>query len=180
MLSEEAADLAPLPLPVRDLHLVVGAHLVAHPGDDGGFGPPLQRDALGTGDGTAADRSRVFGDGRCQPSGQVGTAGIEGQEVEDGATKRIDVLRLCLFPALPLGLALLGVARRGALGSPFAANRLDDALWRPHAAGEKAARLVAEDDGPWRPHVAGEEFAPVPDLHGPVRPGRLDSSCPRR
>jgi hypothetical protein len=51
---------------------------VAHPGDHGSFGPPLDRDALRPATGAAADRRGVVGDGPCQSLGEAGVGGVEG------------------------------------------------------------------------------------------------------
>jgi hypothetical protein len=53
---------------------------MTHPGDDGGLGPLLDGDSLRPGDRAAPDRRGVIGDGPCQPVGEVGVGGVEGQE----------------------------------------------------------------------------------------------------
>lgn len=54
-----------------------------HPGDHGGLGPLLDRDAPRPGDRAAADGRGVLGDGTGQPVGQIGMLGVEGQERQD-------------------------------------------------------------------------------------------------
>ena len=52
-LGELAAHFAPLAGDARDAEAIVGRRLVAHPGDDGGFGPLFHGDSLRSGHGAA-------------------------------------------------------------------------------------------------------------------------------
>lgn len=54
-LGEEAADFAAAAFFAGDHHRVVAGGLVTEPGDGGGFGALLERDAFGARDGAAAD-----------------------------------------------------------------------------------------------------------------------------
>ena len=70
---------------------------MTHPGDHGGLGPLLDRDSFRPGDRPAADRRGVLGDGTGQPVGEVGVAGVEGEERHDRPVEVLDVLGLGLL-----------------------------------------------------------------------------------
>ncbi len=62
-LSEYSSRFAPFAFDAWDGHGVISGCLVAHPGNDGGFGSLLDGNSLRSGDGAAANWSRVCGDG---------------------------------------------------------------------------------------------------------------------
>jgi predicted DsbA family dithiol-disulfide isomerase len=66
--GQHAPNLTPLPPDPRNHHAVVAGGPVAHPGDHGSLGPPLDGDALRPGDCSTADRRGVVGHGPCRRS----------------------------------------------------------------------------------------------------------------
>jgi hypothetical protein len=66
----QPADFAALSLDPRDRYLVIGGRSVPHPGNDGGLGPLLDWNPLGSGHCTASHRSGMLRDGLRQPLGQ--------------------------------------------------------------------------------------------------------------
>jgi len=77
-------DHANFVVPAHPNLLVIGGRLVPHPGDDGGLGPLVARNARGPGHGAAADRRSVCGYSVGQLLGKVGIGRCEGQEVAYG------------------------------------------------------------------------------------------------
>ena len=75
--GQHSSDLSPLALHPGDHHAVVAGRLVAHPGDDGSFGPLLDRDAFRPGHRAAPDRRGMIGDGTGQPVGKIGVISDE-------------------------------------------------------------------------------------------------------
>ncbi len=67
---EHSADFAPLAFNPGNDDAVVAGRLMPHPGDDGGFGPLLNRDAFRSGDRAATDRRGVVRDGCWPAAGQ--------------------------------------------------------------------------------------------------------------
>ena len=106
---------------------------MAHPGNHGSFGPSLDGNAFGTGDGATADRSGVIRDGSCQPSGEVGVVGVESQKRHDRTKEVLDVLGLRLFTPASVGLLPLGVALCGPLRYRFGSNPFDGGRQCPDA-----------------------------------------------
>ena len=94
--GQRAPDLPPFSLDPGNRHAVVAGGLVAQPGDHGGFGTLLDGDAPRPGDGPAADRRGMIGDGTGQA---VGVAGVEGQELQHRPVEVLDVLGLRLLTA---------------------------------------------------------------------------------
>jgi hypothetical protein len=99
---------------------------VAHPGDHGGFGPLLDRDALCPGYRAAADRRGVVGDGPCQPLGEAGVVWMESQERQDRTVEVLDVLGLGLVTAASLGCFALHMSRSRSLGVEFSTDAVSD------------------------------------------------------
>jgi hypothetical protein len=99
---------------------------VTHPGDDGGLGPLLDRDSFRPGDRPAPDRSCMIGDGPCQPSGEVGVAGMEGEEQHDRPLEVLDILGLQRLTTPGCGLLPLRVAFGGPLGLQFGSNPVEE------------------------------------------------------
>jgi hypothetical protein len=102
-----------------------------HPGDHGRFRPLLDRDALRPGHRAAADRRGVLGDGTGQPIGEVGVAGMERQECQDGPVEVLDVLGLGRLTPPGCGLLPSGEALGGPLGLQFGLNPLDGVGFGP-------------------------------------------------
>jgi hypothetical protein len=114
--------------------VLVGRGLVPHPGDDGGLGPALDRDAFRPGYRAAAHRGRVLGYGLGQPPGQVHVPRVERQEVEYGPAELLDIVGLLALPAPSVRCPLPGVRRGGALGGELRSDQLDRRQGRPDAA----------------------------------------------
>jgi len=72
---------------------------MAHPGDHGRLGPPLDRDALGPGDRAAADRGGVIGDGSCQALAKLSVVRRKRQERHYRPEEILDIFRLGLRTA---------------------------------------------------------------------------------
>jgi hypothetical protein len=101
--GQYSPDLSALALHPWDRHAVVAGRLVAHPGDDGGFGPPPDRDALRPGHGAAADRRGVVVTARASLSARPAWVGVEGQERHDRPEEVPDVLGLRPVSAAGVG-----------------------------------------------------------------------------
>jgi hypothetical protein len=107
--------------------------LVAHPGDDGGFGPLFDGDTLRAGDGAAPDRRCVLGYRTGEPVAENGVVGMESQERHHRPEKIFDVLGLGLITAAGVGLFPFGLSFRGSLGFEFSTNPLDSRRHCPHS-----------------------------------------------
>ncbi len=183
-LGQLPSDGPTLALDAGDDQVVVRRRLVPHPGDDGGLGPAVDGDPLGAGDGAAADRRGVGGDGVGQPLGHRGVPRGEGQEGEDGPAERADVIGLLAVPPDGGGGLLLGVGRRRPLGAEVVADGGDRGRGGPHAAGERAAadRLLHGPTGagglhpPRQAGVAGRHQGPVGGDGGDAAPAVADGA----
>ena len=98
---------------------------MTQPGDHGGFGPLLHREAFRPGDRTAADRGGMVRDGMGEPVSEVGVVLMKRQERQDCPEEVLDVLGLCLHTAAGVGFLLLGVALGGSFGFKIGPNPLN-------------------------------------------------------
>jgi hypothetical protein len=114
-LGQHAADFAAFAFLAWDLHGVVGGRLVAHPGDDGGFGALLDGDPLRSRDGAAADGGGVGGDRGGELLGERRVGRIEPEEADDGGVEVFDVGGLDSLAALGVG----GLSFRETFGGAF-------------------------------------------------------------
>jgi hypothetical protein len=85
---------------------------MAQPGDDGGFGALLDRDAFGAGHRAAANRRGMSGDGTGQAVGEISVISMKRQERHNSAVEIFDVF----------GLGVVTVAGGGYLSQSFAAS----------------------------------------------------------
>ncbi len=145
-LGEHPANLPPLAFDASDLHVVVARRLVPHPSDHRRLGPLLDRDAFRAGDGAAAHRRGMFGDGFGQPLCEIGVIGMEVKKCHDGPEEILDVNLLGLLPPLGIRLFAFGVGFGGAFDFEFGANPFDRVCRCPDAAGEDFAAFLLLDD----------------------------------
>jgi hypothetical protein len=88
---------------------------VTHPGDHGSFGSLLDRDALRSSHGAAADWRGMIGDGTGQLLRKIGVYRIECQELDHRPEEVFDVLSLGLLTTAGVGFFPLGVGVGGSL-----------------------------------------------------------------
>ena len=155
--GQHSPDFSPLSLGSGDFHIVVAGGLVSHPGDHGGLGAISDRYPAGTGDGAAADRRGVPGDGVGQPPGEFRMVGVKVEELQHRGLKILDVLGLCFVSPFGIRGPASGVAFGGAFGQQLGPDPLDRFGRGPDAAREQAAASLFADE--------------------PVISGRLDASC---
>lgn len=146
LVGELAADFAAFAFDAGDAHVVVAGGLVAHPGDGGGFGPLLDGNAFGAGDGAASDGSGVGGDAGGELVGQQTVAGVEGEELIDGAFEVFDVFDLFGGAAAASGFELALVGGVGSLEGKLVAVGGDALGGGVDAAGETFAALDLDDE----------------------------------
>lgn len=138
-----------------DFHIVIAGGLVSHPGDHGGFGAISDRNPAGTGNGAAADRRGVSGDGVGQPPGEFRVFGVKVEELQYGGLKILDVFGLCLVSPFGVGGPASGVAFGGAFGQQLGPDPLDRFGRGPDAARKQATAPLFPDD----PVIAGRFHA---------------------
>ena len=112
---------------------------MAHPGDHGGLGAFLHRDASGAGHGAAADRCGVGGHRPGEAFRGVGVGRMEAEESEDRLKEVVHILRLGPFPSAQVRLAFAGEGPGGAFRLEAGADQVDRCRRRPDAPGEDLA-----------------------------------------
>lgn len=168
-LREHTADFATATFDERDAHGVVASGLVAEPGDGGGLGAFLERDAFGAGDSAAADGRGVGGDQGSEEHGVGGVGGMKGEEGENGCAEVLDVVGLLDGAALAGGGEFAFVGGVGALGEELGAKGGDAVGGSPDAAGEAFVALLLRHrprravglDAAAESGVAGREQGPA-------------------
>src|SRR5262249_51198453 len=106
--GQHSTDFPTLPLHPWNHHAVVPGGLVAHPGNDGSFGPLLDGDSLGPGHCPRANRRGMIGDSTGQSVSEIGVILMKAQERHDRPVKVFDVLGVGLLTAAGIGFLLLG------------------------------------------------------------------------
>ncbi len=122
-----------------------------HPGDDGSFGPLLDRNTFRASDGAAANRRGMIGDGTRELVGKSGVCRVKRQVRHDRSMKILHVLKLNFVTAASIGHFLLGVVVCRPLCSEFSANSVNGRGLRPNAPGEYLAPFLLLHD----PVIAG-------------------------
>src|SRR5262245_30111508 len=85
---------------------------------------------------------------RGTPPGQIGVAGVEGQEVEHRAAEPLDVVGRLVLTAADVGIAALRVLRGGTLSGQVRAEPVPDGLGCPDPVREGlAADLLLDRPG---------------------------------
>ncbi len=115
---------------------------MTHPGDDGGFGPLLDRNAFGSRHRPATDRSGMIRHGSCQTVGKIRVDGMEGQKTHDRTIEILDILGLDLVTSLSSRLFPFCVLFRGSLGIEFRPNAINVGRRCPHTFGKDFASLL--------------------------------------
>jgi hypothetical protein len=92
---------------------------MAHPGNHGGFGARLDRDALRSCDRAGSNRRGMVSDATGQAVGEISVISMKRQERHDSPVEIINVLGLGLVTASGVALLLFGEALRGSLGFEF-------------------------------------------------------------
>ncbi len=149
MAGELAADLAAFPFDASDAHVVVGGGLVSHPGNCGGLDALLDRDALGAGYGAAADGRGVGGDAGGELVGKQAVAGVEREELVDGAFEVFDIFVLFDVPAPSPGFELALVGRAVSVGGELIAKARNAVGRGVDATGEALAPIDLDDFPMW-------------------------------
>ncbi len=105
--------------------------MVPHPGNDSGFGTLLNRDSLGPGNRSAANRRGMIGNRTGQPGGEISMCRMEGQKCEYGTVEVFDVFGLGFISASGVGLFAFGIPLGGSLGFEFGTDLVDsgNASW---------------------------------------------------
>jgi hypothetical protein len=106
-LGEHPSHFSPLAFDPGDFHRLIGSGFVPHPGDDGSFGPLLDRDSLRPSDRATSNRGGVIGHGMGESVSEVSICGMEGQELQHRCVEILDVLGLGLVPASAVSLLRL-------------------------------------------------------------------------
>ena len=149
---QHPADFAPLPLHARDRQVLICGRPMSHPGDHRCLGALLNRDSLGARHRSAADRRGVLGHRAGEGPGKLRITGVKRQIVEHRLIKHLHVIGLLPFPPPGVGLALLGVLRRRALGGKILRDPFDRGAPRPQTpCGETSCGLCEFLDCPRRP-----------------------------
>ena len=117
--GEHSTDFPALALHPWDHKRVVPGRLMPHPGDYGGFGPLLDRDALRSGDCPGANGRGMNRDSTGEPVGKINVILMKAQERHHRPVEILDVLSLGLVTASGVGLLLLGKPLRQLLCQPL-------------------------------------------------------------
>ena len=168
-LGEQTADFAAAAFFAGNDHGVVARRLVAEPGDGGGLGALLDRNAFGAGDRAAADGRGVFGDQIGERVGFEAELRMEVEEADDRVAEIHGVVLLVGGAALATGVKLSLIRGVGALKNKRGAQGLDAGGRGPDAAGEAFAALEFDYgeggavlfDAAAERGVAGREERPV-------------------
>lgn len=91
LLGEHPADFAAFSFDAGNLQVIIGGRLMPHPRDHSRFGSTLNRDSLRSGHGSAADGSRMNGDGARESDRKRIMALREVQKLNNGCMKVLDV-----------------------------------------------------------------------------------------
>ena len=106
---------------------------MAHPSNDGGFGPLLDRNSFRSGDGATSDRRCMIGHNTSETLRKIGVVGVKAKKRHDGPGEVFNVNLLGLLPSLGIGFFAFGKALGGSLGFEFDLNPLNGRCRCPHA-----------------------------------------------
>jgi hypothetical protein len=98
---------------------------VPHPGDHSSFGSLLDRDALRSGHGAAANGRGMMGHDTGQLLGEIGVSGLKRQEFDHRPEEILDLLGLGLLTASGVGFLLLCETLGGSFGFEVRSNPFD-------------------------------------------------------